>query len=200
VIRRSWYAWGAAALAAAAFLLMPLVIFGLAVLRTEGSVRLSALIAEEEMTGAVRTASLREVWGAGVFYVNFARGSLNAQIYRLTVGQLALSTVLGALLGLNLAASQRARRLHGAGTRAGCGLGAGGGALATVGSATAGALGCCGGSATVGLVTSLGVSVPLAGVLGEAAWAVQLAIIAFLAAYLVRTHRRLPALAPRPPA
>jgi hypothetical protein len=195
VIGRLWPAWAAAGKAAAPHQLLPLLVFGLAVLHDEGFVRLSALVAEEEVAGAVRTASPREVWGTAVLYVNFTRGSLNAQIYRLTVGQLVLSTGLGALVGLNLAASRRA-----AGAAAGCGLGAGGGALATVCAATAGAFGCCGGSASVGLVASLGVSLPVAGALGEAAWAVQVATIVVLATFLVRARWRPRPLAARPPA
>ncbi len=189
--RSGWTAWAAAAGAAAAFLLLPLVTFGVAVLRNEGGVRLSALVAEEELRGALRDGSVRGAWDAAVVYVNFTRGALEAQVYRLTVGQFVLSTALGALVGLNLAA---VRRLQVGGVAAmGSGVGAGGGAAATLCAATAGALGCCGGGATGGLVAALGLSFPVAAILGETAWIVQVGAIAFLAAGLVRARRRLAA-------
>ncbi len=106
-----WRDGAAAALAAAGFILLPLVTFGLAVLRTEGSIRLSALVPYEEMAGAwhaPRAAHAAGLWDAAVLYVNFTRGALDAQIYRLTVGQLVLSATLGALVALNLAAARRA--------------------------------------------------------------------------------------------
>lgn len=191
-----WRHWAAAALAAAGFVLLPLATFGLAVLRAEGYVRLSALVAYEEMAAASHGPHAAHFWDAAVLYVNFTRGALNAQIYRLTVGQLVLSVTLGVLVGLNLAAARRLRQADGA--MGACGFGAGGGVAATLCAATAGALGCCGGSAAVGMVALLGVSVPVAVVLGQVAGVVQAGIIVLLAGNLIRvTRRRVPPLADR---
>ena len=186
-----WRDWAAAALAAASFVLLPFLTFGLAVLRAEGYIRLSALVAYEEMAAASHGPHAAHFWDAAVLYVNFTRGALNAQIYRLTVGQLVLSVTLGVLVGLNLAAARRVRQADRA--MGACGFGAGGGVAATLCAATAGALGCCGGSAAVGMVAILGVSVPVAAVLGQVAGVAQAAIIVLLAGNLIRiTRRRVP--------
>jgi hypothetical protein len=167
------------------------------VLRSEGTIRLSALVAWEEMAAGWRGPQAA-FWDAAVLHLNFARGALNAQMYRLTVGQLVLAAALGLLVGLNFAAARRAGR--GGGAVGACRFGAGGGAAATLCAATAGALGCCGGSSAVGMVAMLGVSVPAAAVLGQIAGVVQAAIIVLLAANLAWFARRRSALPAGPPA
>lgn len=133
----AWRNGAAAVLAAAGFVLLPMVTFGLAVLRSEGAIRLSALVAWEEMAAGWRGPQAA-FWDTAVLHVNFTRGALNAQMYQLTVGQFALGVALGLLVGLNLAAAGRAGR--GGRASGACRFGAGGGAAATLCAATAGAL------------------------------------------------------------
>ena len=176
--RRAAMAAAFAAILALVFALPP-SLFGYLSWRQFEFFRFSYYIPHEELFAALREGDAAKLFHAPLFTANMTSGLPIANMFTLTLGQLALSLALGALIALNVAASimrRRRRRARGAlGLVASIGL-----ALAATAAASAtGLVGCHPGLAG-GLVSLLGVPSRTAAALAIVSPFFQLALIGLL--------------------
>ena len=188
--------WRDAAIVVAMILLtltLPVMIYGYLSWRQLEYFSLSYFVPYEAMKSELANATVSKVIALPLIEMNLTSGHILSNMYTLTLGQLVLSLVLGFVMGLVLADRRRLRRSCGVHRRQriGAATGAGTGLLATVGAASTGLLGCCGGSAFAGGVFALaGLSSATAATLAQASPFVQLALIAVFVAADVRLRRR----------
>lgn len=178
----------------------PVVVAAAVAWTRAGRLAPSVFVAWEEMRAALLRPLDNPVLDANIVYISFVKGALDGTLYLYTVQALALSLLIGVLLGLNVVA-WRARRRAAAACPPGMGrwggaLGGGGGTLGVVLGAAAGAAGCCGLSVGGGgLLVAFGFSYSAATALGARSTLLQLAAAGILAAALWSAAR---AMAERP--
>jgi hypothetical protein len=153
---------------------------------------LSSYIPHEAMRAELAKPTLAKIMSLPLVEMNMTSGHILANMYTLTLGQLAMSITLGLMMGLALAAqlswrglcATRGRQHVGAAAAAGTGL------LATIAAASTGLLGCCGGAALTGGVFALaGLSSATAAVLAGASPFIQAVLILLFAAIYARLRR-----------
>jgi hypothetical protein len=173
--------WRDATIVAAMVLLtvtLPLAIYGYLSWRQFEYFSMSYFVPYEAARAELETPTLAKVVSLPLVEMNMTSGNILANMYTLTLGQFALSSMLGLVMGLVIAEHLRLRGLcamrgqHGIGAATGVGL------LATVAAASTGLLGCCGGSAFAGGVFALaGLSSASAAALSKASPIIQIGLI-----------------------
>lgn len=110
----------------------------------------SGFIPYEEAMAAVSALDPRAIWAAPLLSVNMSSGDILSNMYTLTIGQAALSLLLGTIMGLALFRHAQLRRSCMLKARGGASAAAGSGLFATVAASSTGLMGCCGSSASIG--------------------------------------------------
>lgn len=173
--------WRDAAIVAATMLLtltLPLAIYGYLSWRQFEYFSLSYFVPYEAMRAELARPTLAKIVSLPLVEVNLTSGHILANMYTLTFGQFALSSMLGFVMGLVLAGQLRLRGLCALRGQQSVGAAAGAGLLATVAAASTGLLGCCGGSAFAGGVFALaGLSSASAAALSKASPIIQTGLI-----------------------
>jgi hypothetical protein len=173
--------WRDAAIVAATMLLtltLPLAIYGYLSWRQFEYFSLSYFVPYEAMRAELARPTLAKIVSLPLVEVNLTSGHILANMYTLTFGQFALSSMLGFVTGLVLAGQLRLRGLCALRGQQSVGAAAGAGLLATVAAASTGLLGCCGGSAFAGGVFALaGLSSASAAALSKASPIIQMGLI-----------------------
>ncbi len=173
--------WRDAAIVAATMLLtltLPLAIYGYLSWRQFEYFSLSYFVPYEAMRAELARPTLAKIVSLPLVEVNLTSGHILANMYTLTFGQFALSSMLGFVMGLVLAGQLRLRGLCALRGQQSVGVAAGAGLLATVAAASTGLLGCCGGSAFAGGVFALaGLSSASAAALSKASPIIQMGLI-----------------------
>jgi hypothetical protein len=173
--------WRDAAIVAATMLLtltLPLAIYGYLSWRQFEYFSLSYFVPYEAMRAELARPTLAKIVSLPLVEVNLTSGHILANMYTLTFGQFALSSMLGFVMGLVLAGQLRLRGLCALRGQQSVGAAAGAGLLATVAAASTGLLGCCGGSAFAGGVFALaGLSSASAAALSKASPIIQIGLI-----------------------
>lgn len=188
--------WRDAAIVVAMILLtltLPVMIYGYLAWRQLDYFSLSYFVPYEAMKSELADATVSKVIALPLVEMNMTSGHILSSMYTLTLGQLVLSLALGFVMGLVLADRRRLHRICGVHSRQriGAAAGAGTGLLATVGAASTGLLGCCGGSGLAGGVLALaGLSSTTAATLAQASPIIQLGLIAVFVAAHVRLRQR----------
>jgi|RhiMetdeSRZDD1v2_1073273.scaffolds.fasta_scaffold501581_2 hypothetical protein len=173
--------WRDAAIVATTMLLtltLPLAIYGYLSWRQFEYFSLSYFVPYEAMRAELARPTLAKIVSLPLVEVNLTSGHILANMYTLTFGQFALSSMLGFVMGLVLAGQLRLRGLCALRGQQSVGAAAGAGLLATVAAASTGLLGCCGGSAFAGGVFALaGLSSASAAALSKASPIIQIGLI-----------------------
>jgi len=173
--------WRDAAIVATTMLLtltLPLAIYGYLSWRQFEYFSLSYFVPYEAMRAELARPTLAKIVSLPLVEVNLTSGHILANMYTLTFGQFALSSMLGFVMGLVLAGQLRLRGLCALRGQQSVGAAAGAGLLATVAAASTGLLGCCGGSAFAGGVFALaGLSSASAAALSKASPIIQMGLI-----------------------
>jgi hypothetical protein len=173
--------WRDAVIVAATMLLtltLPLAIYGYLSWRQFEYFSLSYFVPYEAMRAELARPTLAKIVSLPLVEVNLTSGHILANMYTLTFGQFALSSMLGFVMGLVLAGQLRLRGLCALRGQQSVGAAAGAGLLATVAAASTGLLGCCGGSAFAGGVFALaGLSSASAAALSKASPIIQMGLI-----------------------
>jgi len=173
--------WRDAAIVATTMLLtltLPLAIYGYLSWRQFEYFSLSYFVPYEAMRAELARPTLAKIVSLPLVEVNLTSGHILANMYTLTFGQFALSSMLGFVTGLVLAGQLRLRGLCALRGQQSVGAAAGAGLLATVAAASTGLLGCCGGSAFAGGVFALvGLSSASAAALSKASPIIQIGLI-----------------------
>jgi hypothetical protein len=176
----------------AATLVLPVAIHGYLSWLKFDYFSLSSYIPHEAMRAELATPTLRKIVALPLVEMNMTSGHILANMYTLTLGQLALSITLGLMMGLVLAGQLTLRRECEMRSRQGVGAAAaaGTGLLATVAAASTGLLGCCGGAALNGGVLALaGLSGATAAALAQASPIFQIALILLFGWLYARLQR-----------
>jgi hypothetical protein len=174
-------------------LLLPMAIYGYLSWRQFEYLSLSYYVPYEAAKAELERPTLAKIVSLPLVEINMTSGHILANMFTLTLGQLALSLTLGVMIGLVLAGQMQLRGLCAARGRqdVGAAAGAGVGLLSTVAAASTGLLGCCGGSAFAGGVFALaGLSSAAAATLSKASPFVQVGLILVFAVLYVRLRRR----------
>ena len=159
-------------------LTLPLAIYGYLSWRQFEYFSLSYFVPYEAMRAELARPTLAKIVSLPLVEVNLTSGHILANMYTLTFGQFALSSMLGFVMGLVLAGQLRLRGLCALRGQQSVGVAAGAGLLATVAAASTGLLGCCGGSAFAGGVFALaGLSSASAAALSKASPIIQMGLI-----------------------
>jgi hypothetical protein len=175
-------------------LLLPIVIYGILSWYRFDYFSPSYFVPYEAMTGELAAPTVSKILALPLVEINMTSGHILANMYTLTLGQLGLSVLLGSLMGLVLSGQLQ---LHSFCARhspknieAATGVGAG--LLATIGAASTGLLGCCGGASFAGGVFALaGLSSATAASLSAVSPLVQIGLILLFVALYVRLKRRM---------
>lgn len=170
-------------------LLVPPVLYGALAYRQFGVLDLSYYVPYEELLAALRTANALEIARAPLVSVNMTSGLVVASMFTLSVGQFFLSSAIGALIGLHLAARLALRASCAFGATTGPAA-AGSGLAATVAASGAGLVGCCGPGLSGGVLALLGVGANTAHLLAHVGPPLQAGIVVLLAAAYLRVRRR----------
>lgn len=163
-------------------LLLPAAIYGYLSYRMFDFFRFTYYVPYEEVFAACRSLDVGSILDAPIISANMTSGFLLANTYAVTIQQLLLSVVLGALMGLNLVTYLALRRvcpLRGASAGV---AGVGSGLAATISASSTGLLGCCGSALGGGLLTLAGVSSTVAADIADVSPLIQLLIIAVFGA------------------
>ncbi len=179
-----------AAMAALVFTLPP-AIFAYLTYRQFDYFRLSYYVPYEEVFAAFSSGDPDGILHAPVLSINMTSGHLLASMYTLSVEQMGLSLALAILLGLNLSAVLRMRKVCATRRHAGTAAAGGTGLLSTVAASGTGIIGCCGSGVAGGVIHLFGVSSMAAAQLAEASPLIQIAIIALFVFSYLRQRRRL---------
>jgi hypothetical protein len=153
---------------------------------------LSSYIPHEAARAELTNPTLAKIVSLPLVEMNMTSGHILANMYTLTLGQLALSVTLGLVMGLVFAGqlSLRGQCARGGRQNAGAAAAAGTGLLATVAAASTGLLGCCGGAALTGGVFALaGLSSATAAALAQSSPIIQVALIVLFGWLYARLRR-----------
>ena len=161
---------------------MPPLVYAALVRWKFGMLAVSWYVPYEELEQAVRSGSLRAIYGAPVWAANMTSGLITANMYTLTIGELVLSIALGVLIGMNLLAALRLRAACPVRTGQAVAVAATSGLASTLAASGTGILGCCGPALSGGLLALAGLSATTAQMVASVSPAIQLALIVALAA------------------
>jgi hypothetical protein len=178
------------AAAMALVLALPPALFGWLSWRRFDGFRFTWYVPHEELAQALRTLDPAGIFHAPLFVANMTSGLPIANMFTLTVGQLALSLVLGAAIGANLLAALRP------GQRVGVALGILVSLTATAAASSTGLVGCHPGLAG-GLITLVGINSSTAATLATWSPLAQAALAIFLFFTAARLRRYQSATPPR---
>jgi hypothetical protein len=153
---------------------------------------LSSYIPHEAARAELASPTLAKIVSLPLVEMNMTSGHILANMYTLTLGQLALSVTLGLVMGLVFAGqlSLRGQCAMDGRQNAGAAAAAGTGLLATIAAASTGLLGCCGGAALTGGVFALaGLSSATAAALAQSSPIIQVALIVLFGWLYARLRR-----------
>lgn len=168
---------------------VPPVVYAALVRWKFGMLKVSWYVPYEELEQALRSGKLWEVYGAPLWSANMTSGLITANMYTLTAGELLLSALLGALIGMNLAAAARLRAACPARTGQAVAVAATSGFASTLAASGTGILGCCGPALSGGMLALAGLSATTAQAIASVSPAVQLGLIFLLAMGWLRLRR-----------
>lgn len=186
-----WSALGAALLAL--MLALPLALFALVSYHKLGFMSLSWYMPYEEFAQSLASGDIGRIYNAPLAAINTTSGFVIATMFTYTLGHTLVSTVLAALVLLNIRLLARRAVCQSRGLGASVG-GAAAGVFATTAAASSTALtGCCASGMAGGMIALAGAgSVAGAWVSDAATYAQALLVTGLAVAFLIANRRQLP--------